>query len=549
MNKKLQLVFLFVPMLLLICACSPSDDDEDGVISPSASLSAKGVFPVSSEKIELTVFAYQPSTIEDMDTNMFTQEFEDLTNVHINWETVTEDGLQQRRNVLFASGDYPDALLGAEIPQQDQMIYGEQGVLIPLNDLIDTYSVELPRLFEEIDWLKALITSPDGNIYALPQINECYHCTLGQKLWINQTWLDALGLPMPATTEEFEATLRAFKNDDPNRNGIADEIPLSGANTGWNAKVPENLMNAFIYNDGSTETFRVQLLDGGVDFTPDNEEFKAGLAWLTSLYEQDLIDPSAFTQPAAQLKELAVSKVSILGAVAAGAPTVFSQMGSKRSSEYVAIPPLKGPDGVQYTYHNPFGISLGQFAITSANKNPIETIKWIDYLYSELGTRRALEGREGEEWVKPKAGTIAINGGPAEWKRNVSLQDIQNITWQNIPLGAVTSQYRLSELAGDPTKTEGFETRLFNETFNKYDGFQPDEVFPPLFIPVAYIDEMAKIKKPLLDFVRESMAKFITGVLDIDADWDEYISDLKALDSVRYEEILQIAYDESPFSK
>lgn len=549
MKRELKLMLalaLALTVVVLFSACSPSGEDEESGVGSAGIISEKGVFPVSSEQVDLTFFAYQPSTIEDLNTNLFTQEMEELTNVKIKWETVTLDGLVQRRNVLFAGGDYPDVILSAEIPLQDQMIYGEQGVLIPLNDLIDEYCVELPRLFEEIEWLRPLITSPDGNIYALPQINECYHCTMAQKLWIHQPWLDALGLPMPTTTAEFEATLLAFKNDDPNANGIADEIPLSGANTGWNTGVLENLMNAFIYNEPVS---RAQVVNGNVDFVADNEEFKDGLTWLASLYEQGLIDPSAFTQPQEQLKEIGVAELAILGAATAGAPTTFSQMGTERSADYVAVSPLKGPDGVQYTYHNPFGISAGHVAITNANKNPIETIKWIDYLYSKAGTRRALEGREGEEWIKPAEGSIGINGEPAEWKRNVALDDVQNVTWQGMWFGAVTSQYRLSEIAGDPRKTEGFETRLYNETFDKYEGYAPAEVYPPIFIPVANIDEMAKIKKPLLDFVKESMAKFATGVLDIDADWDEYISDLKALNSVRYEELLQISYDESAFSK
>ena len=196
--------------------------------------------------MDLTVFAAKPATVEDLDTNLFTKELEELTNVHITWQTCTEDGLDEKRNILFASGDYPDVLLSAGITKEEQMMYGEQGVLIPLNDLIDKYSVEFKKLLEEIDWLRPAITAPDGNIYALPQINEAYHVTMGQKLWINTTWLEKLNLDMPTTTEEFEEVLKAFKTQDPNGNGVADEIPLSGAITGWNTGVEDFLLNAFI---------------------------------------------------------------------------------------------------------------------------------------------------------------------------------------------------------------------------------------------------------------------------------------------------------------
>ena len=58
-------------------------------------------------------------------------------------------------------------------------------------------------------------------------LEDCYHCSMSQKLWIYQPWLDALGLEMPTTTDEFEQVLLAFKEQDPNGNGQADEIPLS----------------------------------------------------------------------------------------------------------------------------------------------------------------------------------------------------------------------------------------------------------------------------------------------------------------------------------
>lgn len=499
--------------------------------------------------MDLTVFAAKPATVEDLDTNLFTKELEELTNVHITWQTCTEDGLDEKRNILFASGDYPDVLLSAGITKEEQMMYGEQGVLIPLNDLIDKYSVEFKKLLEEIDWLRPAITAPDGNIYALPQINEAYHVTMGQKLWINTTWLEKLNLDMPTTTEEFEEVLKAFKTQDPNGNGVADEIPLSGAITGWNTGVEDFLLNAFIYNDGQEESYRVQMKDGKVEFVPDKEEYREGLRWIASLYEQGLIDQAAFTQPGDQYKQVGMSEDCLIGVGAAGAPTAFTQMGSERMAEYAAVPPLTGPDGVCYTAYNPVGLTQGAFAITNTNKHPIETIKWIDYLYSEAGTRRANEGREGEEWEKPAEGVLGINGEQAQWQRLRSFDDVQNVVWQGMAVGAVTENYRLSEVAGEIGTTEGFEAMMYQETKNKYEGHQPEEYLPDVYILQEDLDEMAQIKGPLLDYVEQSAAKFITGAMDLDKDWDSYLDSLSKLKTDRYVEILQNAYDASSYNE
>lgn len=534
---------------LCLGGCSKETAKEADQTEKSSSISANGVFPVSDEKIELTVFASKPSTIEDLDTNLFTQELEDLTNVHLKWQTCTSDGLKEKRNVLFASGNYPDILLNADITKAEQMLYGEQGVLIPLNDLIDKYSVEFKKLLDEIDWLRPAITAPDGNIYALPQINECYHCTLGQKLWINQTWLDNLNLKMPTTTEEFEHVLRAFKEGDPNGNGKADEIPMSGAITGWNTGLEDALLNAFIYNDGQEDSYRVQMKDGKVEFVPSQEKYKEGLAWIAGLYEEGLIDQAAFTQPADQYKQMGMSTDAAIGVGAGGSPLAFTQMGSERMGEYAALPPLTGPDGTSLTAYNPIGLTQGAFAITNANKHPIESIKWIDYLFSEEGTRRANEGREGVEWIVPADGVLGINGDQAKWQRAKTLDDVQNVVWQGMAIGAVTEDYRLSEVAGKIGTTEGFEAFMYQETKTKYEGHQPKEFLPDIYILQENLDEMAQLKGPLLDYVEQSAAKFITGALDINKDWDSYVDSLKKLKYDRYVEILQSAYDNSSFSK
>ena len=49
--------------------------------------------------------------------------------------------------------------------------------------------------------------------------------------------------------------LKAFKEKDPNGNGKADEIPLSGSklvNGGWHSPIDQFLMNSFVYNDQVT---------------------------------------------------------------------------------------------------------------------------------------------------------------------------------------------------------------------------------------------------------------------------------------------------------
>lgn len=48
----------------------------------------------------------------------------------------------KKLNLVLASGDLPDVFIGGGIPLDQQQILAEQGLIIPLNDLIEKYGKE-----------------------------------------------------------------------------------------------------------------------------------------------------------------------------------------------------------------------------------------------------------------------------------------------------------------------------------------------------------------------------------------------------------------------
>lgn len=92
------------------------------------------------------------------------------------------------------------------------------------------------------------MTMSDGKIYALPYVEKCVHCENSSKMWVNKRWLDNLNMEIPTTVEEFENMLIAFKEQDPNGNGIADEIPMLSFEGGWHSDALSGwLSNPFVY--------------------------------------------------------------------------------------------------------------------------------------------------------------------------------------------------------------------------------------------------------------------------------------------------------------
>jgi putative aldouronate transport system substrate-binding protein len=503
----------------------------------------EGTFPVTEEPVTLRIFA-PASASADITTAGFTKWYEEQTGVTIEWMLAPSgQDANQALNLLMASGDYPDVIMYALTPSQ-QMLYGQQGILIPLNDLIEEHGTWTKKVFEEFPTIEEAVTSPDGTIYGLPEANQCYHCSMAQKMWVYQPWLDALGLEMPTTTEEFQAMLTAFKTQDPNGNGKADEIPLTGAPSEniWNGQMDSFLMNAFTLTP--IETDRLTLTDGTVTPAYTQPEFREGLRYLRALYADGLIAPEAFTQTADQLLSQGLQDTVIVGAVNTALSGYVAEWGSERNGEYVVVPPLEGPNGLRTT---PF-VSVyggGRFFITSAAENPEVALRFADALYIPEVEMQAIFGKEGVNWRWAEEGEVSIEGNPAVFATLPAPSDTPAHGWDQINNSYRPNWFRLAEVRKNELDVE---VVLYEQT-KKMEPYAQDmsSAVPPLFFTTEQAQELADLEATITRYVEEMIARFTTGDADIenDAAWDEFQTTLEQMGLPRMLEIYQAAYDAS----
>src|SRR5699024_11067662 len=185
--------------------------------------------PIVDKKITLDFFAGKaPATHEDWNDVLIYNEYEDISNIDINWEMVPFDSLSEKLNLALSGGSLPDAFHRANISSQDLLKYGEQGTLVPLNDLIDEYAPNFKAILEEYPELEKSITLLDGNIYSFPLVvdPDFVSYRLGTTPWINEEWLEELGMDMPKTTDEFYEYLKSAKNAEM---GGKNGAPYGGA--------------------------------------------------------------------------------------------------------------------------------------------------------------------------------------------------------------------------------------------------------------------------------------------------------------------------------
>lgn len=516
---------------------------------PTDKIASAGEFPIVKEKITLKVMAPENAGVENYATNLFTKELEEKTNIHLEWIMVPEKNVIEKLNLMLVSGDYPDILLGMGVNKTQEVVYGAQGAFQPMNDLIEKYGMETKKLMETLPLFKETITSPDGNIYSLPKVNQCFHCSMSQKMWIYEPWLTKLGLSMPKTTEEFYNVMKAFKEKDPNGNKKADEIPLMTSVTGWNSALDDFLMNGFIYNSKDPNAPGLLMQDGKVTAAFDKPQWKEGLQYLRRLFKDGLIAPESFTQDKNQL--LAVGNnpdTVLLGSSPGGFQGEFIQLGdanAKRWLGYKAVPALKGPAGVQYSAYSPMEYYAGQFVIMKGNKYPETSFRLADMFYNWDVTMRLSRGTEGEDWKKAETGDIGIDGNPAKWAPITKKDEkIQNNYWKELGPINLSNEFRLSQKNNGP---EDLEVLLYQATKDSYAPYKPDVsiLVPPLVFNEQQSAEIAGLQKTIDDYRKEMLARFVTGDANLDKDWDKYVSTLRDMSLERYLSMYQEAYDKT----
>ncbi|CAM3901692.1 extracellular solute-binding protein [Lederbergia lenta] len=549
MKRKIFFVIfiMFVLTVGLLSACSDKTNSKKSTDSSSdlSNMTEAGKFPIVEEPVELNVLVAGIATVESFEDNEFTRWYEELTNVRINWEVAPIQSVQEVLNIRLASGDLPDVLLHMGVSPTQQMIYGaQQGMFLPLNDYIDKYGYYVNQMFEAEPLVKEVATAPDGNIYTLPEQNDCFHCKMAVKMWVYQPWLDKLGLDVPTTTDDFYEMLKAFKEKDPNGNGKADEIPFAGDTQTWNGQVEQFIMNSFVYNPPS----RIYLDNGKVNASFNQEGWKEGLKYLNKLYSEGLLADESFTQDTQQLRQMAENPdIPILGAAPAGTVSSFTQFGgeSKRFKEFKTIPPLEGPNGLRQSVYEPYQIGLTKFVITNQAKHPEVAFRWADGLFSEEIMLRMNYGVPGENWEEAEEGAIGIDGNPAKLQIIGTGGTTQSNHWDQAAPTYRTNEFRLGWVTDNPE--EDLESILYKETLENSEPYHADleMALPPLFFTDEQSAELTDIQTTIDEYVDEMVARFTTGDVDIDSEWDTYIQTLESMNLSRYLELYQTVYDAS----
>lgn len=512
--------FLVVSMIAsMLAGCGgDSQTTKDANQSQGSQAEAEGG---SSDPVSMV--AVITDRVEPQDTEAF-KYFEEQGDIKFDVQAFERDVLKEKVNLMLSTNQYPEVFFKCSpvVLTRDVINkYGPMGTFIPLNDLIEEHMPNFKKILEERPIIKEYITSADGNIYSLPSISMESSANL--PTWINKAWLDNLGLENPTSMEEFHEVLTAFKEQDANGNGDPnDEIPVmmsiapTGLVTGWMSMLGQK----------SEKNFKVIEQDGKLLDYRANEAYKETLEWVTKFYQEGLIDQNIFTQTVAQAQ--AIGKAGDVTGVTGGT-SPLTYCGPQIGLNFTALNPFHE----DCSYLNP-GVEVGAVVITDACKDPVKVAKWADQGYSEEGSLRMVMGEEGVsykwtnedkteyEWIVPEGLDVQTV------KARNALQGIGHIP-ANIP--------PVFDLGNpDPVSKIASEGRMM---YMEY----ASEYFPVLQYSDADMKTVASIDADITAYADTYAAKVVTGEMDLESSWQEYLDKLESMGLSKMMEIKQAAYD------
>ena len=537
MKNKTRLLSLLLALLTLL---SPTSVLAQTEAENMAALNADLVLPTPQlplvdEPLTLTVTYPRNVKHGDFENMWYIERLAEKTGITLEIQAIEESGWDEKVGLLFSSGDYGDIFLyGLSINEASQ--YGMAGMLIPLEDLVAQYSPNTQTIYESFPETLRNLTADDGHIYIAPAYNNTPRDMLLQYSdWINAEWLAKLGLNMPSTLEEFYDALLAFKTEDPNGNGEADEIPWSFV---YNGDGYNMVLGAFGFVNA-----RHDVIDDQYVYVPAQENFRHYLEFMHKLYDEQLLDNDIFTMTTddylAKILTLNVGS-TIDYNVTSEEEVLKRHLLSPLTSEYNDTPVHPGRSQEK----TDSGLCITSNA---TEEEAIAAIKLLDYWYSQEGTFEIKCGPEygvnGDDWGYVRTvnddGTYSYEIIYDEEAFGGSYFDCRMYNGLgNMPF--CYTQAHADVIIGANVSNQWQTTCVENAGLlqARRVGYPEGVTFTP--------DEQDTLALYVLmdSTVDRMVAEFITGQKELNDDtWNEYLSILDAMDLDTLVSVRQAAYD------
>jgi len=489
----------------------PEGDNVNGSINQQS-------YPIVDEKVTLSMWypmAGSMGELSDFNEGEFWKWYEEKTNIHIDFIVPAANTEKDAFNLLFVSDDMPDMLYTQPGDSSTAHNYRggedkaiEDGYFIDMNEYLEYSPNYVSWINNQVDtgYQRAIYTDT-GRLYGMWALRLPMDYEIGVMaelgVSIRQDFLDAVGMDIPTTYDEWYDVLVAFRDE------LGIEAPF------YTDKYGIDYTGEFMAGFGTAPYF--YQVDGTIKYGPMDDEYKEYLTMLNQWYDEGLLDQDfptrANTAYSPDAEMMLNDKVGACIDWATRLSDTYISRGATNEDFYlVAAPqPTKG-DGTVPKFHTVTGHSLihGACVVFSAESDYIEeAIRWNDGFYAEdvyLNANYGLEDQEGVVWYAAEDG------------HRIGDYDFRYANPNGLSSATVLVQYWTKN---PPVRVEAAQIEQADDnkqsayvTWSQYDA---EWVIPRRTTMTA--DESTTYSSIYTDietYVQECTVKFITGSMSLD---------------------------------
>lgn len=517
-GTKMKKILSLVLALSLMFSCAVSVAAEESPVYP---------LDGTNEPLTLLMVA-DPNTpnagYSGWGDTAFVKEWQKQTGINIEVKEAADDAALI---LNLSSGEYPDIVMMSEGTYNGGLTaIVEDELAINLLDYAE-YMPDYLNLINGVDDYRRYVTTAEGEMYFF---SNFFATDNGAVHWrgmvMRQDFLDQLNMAVPTTNEEFYSLLVAMRDQ------LGCDIPLAG-----------NWWKEVLFDDGfcSTEYGLVNAAayqkDGVYHYGAYEAEYRELLRYVKRLYDEGLLDPNF------QTTDEATSQASLLSGETGVHPTSCARINtiSVRATDdnfkLVAAGSLGGSDGTKAYFSQTDTLTPARVNayITADCDQPELAVQLFNWIYTEYGAIVADFGPEGLCWTYNEEGVPTFTEYMTHNESGLSLD-------QMLYVESMMNRPKVSSLAASEQRFPMQEQRDAMEIWHQTDSFT--YLLPTYSIADAEMSaEAANLWTDISTYMNESRVKFITGELNLEADFDAYLAQLKTMGMDRYIEIQQMALD------
>ena len=388
-------------------------------------------------------------------------------------------------NAMIVSNDLPD-LFSFDLVNGQK--YAQNGLLTKLDDLLAQYGKDI--MDNRGDYMHTGLNG-NGTIWGVPG-SPYYQVALA----VRTDWLKNLNMELPTTLDDFYNVLKAFTNDDPDKDGKKDTIGMAACILYDNMWVP-------VFGAYGIPYKTPIMVNGTVTSYMMHPNYMEAVKFFRKLYQEGLMEPDFSTIP--NMDCLNKLWNGTYGSIC------FSPVGTTNNwlGRYTEDPKptfgytvVKGPDGKGGV---PEVRPAGYYGIASTCKNPDAAMKLANYLGTSEGDELLYFGIEGKhyKWIDKQAGTYEYI--PPYNDSATHRSDGAFIFWP------MFSRW-----------TDNAEIRTMTAITREALTLSKNNTLPDAFI-FGTPESQAELGTTLMDIEKEALCNLIVSKGDIEAEYQKYV--------------------------